>query len=135
MAAPKGHPKYGGRKKGTPNKSSVPAEAMAKELGIDPFKILLLFANGDWEALGYEGKKRIVGYSNKGDAIEDYTISPDLRAKAASDASQYILPKRKAIEHSGPDGESLNLGVTIYEAVWGNTAEPTDGNANPNEET
>src|SRR5271169_1316922 len=124
MAA-KGQPKSGGRKKGTVNKTSVPAEAMSKELGIDPFKILLLFANGDWKALGYDSQVRIVGYSNKGDAIYDYTISPELRARAAGDASPYILPKRKAIEHTSPDG--LELKHIVYETSW-READDSKGN-------
>lgn len=33
MAAPKGHPRYGGRKKGTPNKATVDVKAAAREYG------------------------------------------------------------------------------------------------------
>lgn len=47
MALPKGHPKYGGRKKGTPNKRTL-AEAACERAGIDPFDLLVKHAtNGD----------------------------------------------------------------------------------------
>ena len=37
--APKGHPKWGGRKKGTPNERTK-AEAACERAGIDPFDLL-----------------------------------------------------------------------------------------------
>lgn len=47
MAAPKGHPRYGGRKKGTPNKRTRAEEACHKA-GICPFELLTQHAiNGD----------------------------------------------------------------------------------------
>lgn len=98
MAVPKGT-RIGGRGKGTPNKDTQTLQEKAKELGCDPFVVLMHFAKGDYEALGYRE------YETKtfkdGSTCEMLTISPELRQKSASDAAQYLYPKRKAIEHSG----------------------------------
>lgn len=71
-----------GRRKGSPNKKTLALMEKAQALGIDPFEILLLFAKGDCVALGYPPG----------------SIDPVSRLKAASDACQYLYPKRKAIQ-------------------------------------
>jgi hypothetical protein len=69
-------------------------------LGVDPFEILLLFAKGDWKGLGYKSET-VVKYSH-GNPYKTDVITADHRLKAASEASQYLHPKRKAIErHDG----------------------------------
>ena len=85
-----------GRKKGTPNKKKSELEKKAHDLGVDPFKILLLFAKGDWEALNYPGETtRTV---TKFGMVEKLNISVEVRMKAAAEACQYINPKLKSIE-------------------------------------
>lgn len=122
--------KYGGRTKGTPNKSTLPLKQKAEELGIDPFKILLLFAEGDWQALGYK-EEQFISSANDNGTYYKYTIDPSVRKTAAKEACEFIFPKLKAIEHTGKDGESLApQTVVVYSSQWGGTAEPTDGNAN-----
>lgn len=96
MPAPKGHARYGGRKKGQPNKDRFNLAERAKELGVDPFEILLRFAAGDWKSLGYAFAED--PQSGK------HTIDPSVRSKAASEACQYLYPKKKSIEHSGEIG-------------------------------
>jgi hypothetical protein len=93
-------PKFGGRAKGTPNKTSLPLKELAEKLNCNPFEILLRFAMGDAKGLGYAIDT--VGQTTpKGEIIEKPLISPEMRIKAASEAAQYLYPKRKAIEHSG----------------------------------
>lgn len=104
MGLKPGHPKYGGRKKGVPNKRSELVADKAAALGIDPFEILLLFSRGDWKSLGYDSEKDVVGVSKFGEPIVKRVISPELRAGMAADACQYLHPKRKAIELTGADG-------------------------------
>lgn len=70
--------KTGGRRKGSLNKDSIPAEQLASELGVDPFEVLLRFAKGDWEGLG----------------LRIHDITPSMRKDAASDATQYLRAKR-----------------------------------------
>lgn len=124
MAASKGHPKWGGRKKGTPNADSLPLHEKAKELGIDPFAVLLLFAAGDWKKLGYAGEMYIPSESS-GDTSSStsikFTIDPSVRAKAANEACQYLFPKKKAIEHSGEIGLPEHV---IAAASWVASATP-----------
>lgn len=93
----KGLPKTGGRKKGCPNKKTQELRECAERLGVNPFEVLLLFAEGNWKALGYNRS----------------VIAPPVRARAAAEACQYLHPKRKAIEHSGeiksPESELSDL--------------------------
>ena len=107
---PKGR-KFGGRKKGTPNKSIDPLKERAEKLKIDPFEILLLFANGDWESLGYPAAT----FVKEGSTFvnEELYIKPETRARAAAEACQYLHPKLKAIEHTGKDGSDLPSSQTL----------------------
>jgi hypothetical protein len=103
-----GHKIKGGRPKGSKNKDIIPLEAKAQELQVDPFEILLLFAQGNWQKLGYDGVKAVNG---------EYTINPSVRAKAASEACQYLYCKRKAIEHDvGPNAQELIDKCTLVKA-------------------
>lgn len=113
MAYPKGkkRPEGAGRKKGTPNKSSLKAELIAEELGVDPFKILLLIAAGDYKALGFKNKFRVTSITQYGETREP-TVPMAARAKAAADATKHLLPTLKALEHSGPGGENLVKSLT-----------------------
>jgi hypothetical protein len=106
-----------GRKKGQPNKNTLDVMQKCKELGVDPLEIMLRFAAGDWKGLGYKEEKRVVGIGPKGLLIEDYVIDAGLRQKSAKDVSEYLYAKRKAVEHSGEDGEPLKK-VVVYETVW-----------------
>lgn len=69
-----------GRQKGTPNKATKTLEDKAESLGIDPFEMLLLFAEGNCEKLKCND------------------ISADLRFKALKEVCSYLYPKRKSIE-------------------------------------
>jgi hypothetical protein len=106
-----------GRKKGTPNKLTQDLMSKCEELGVDPFEVLLHFAKGDWKTLGYDTETRLVSASEFGE-ITEYTITPELRAKAAKDACEYLFPKRKAVEHSG----SIDTGLqSMIESLEGKT--------------
>lgn len=82
---------------GTANRQVEDLRRRAKELGIDPWDILLYFAQGDYKALGYQSPY-VTKYTNTGKEYEDLLISPELRQKSAADAAQYIHAKRKAVE-------------------------------------
>jgi hypothetical protein len=87
------------RTKGTPNKKTQTLFDLAKKLKVDPFEILLRFASEDWKGLGYENRTT-TKFTNAGIEFEEYIIEPRMRLKAAAEACQYLLPKRKAIEQS-----------------------------------
>lgn len=118
MAA-KGQAKSGGRKKGTPNKSSIPLQSLAEELKVNPFEILLRFASGDWKSLGYEEEKKI-SYTNAGIEFEEYMITPELRVTAAKAACEYLHPKRKAIEIDEKSSNKLPKVVVLWADEDGN---------------
>lgn len=86
MAAPKGHKRYGGRIKGTPNKSTQDLLKICEEEGIEPFRAMLRqLAELD------EPKDRF-------DALEK--------------VCQYLYPKRKALELGG-DAENAGIRIVI----------------------
>lgn len=96
-------PGQGGRPRGAFNASTRRAKELSEKLGIDPIHILLLFAAGDWESLGYNGKYETKGYTKQGQEIMGLTIEPTVRCKAAAEVAQYIAPKLKAIEYTLPN--------------------------------
>ena len=101
----------GGRKKNTPNKRTQTLIERAEKLGIDPFEILLHFAEGDWEALGYKSETKLIS-AGMGQTLYVDTIAVEDRIQAAKEVCQYLYPKRKAIEHTGKDGEDLFESLT-----------------------
>lgn len=99
----------GGRAKGTPNKRTQDLLQKTEELGVDPFEILLHFAAGNWEELGYDSPTRQI-VAQGGEVIDIDTIPPELRQKAAHDACPYLFPKRKAVDMSfGEDQGSITV--------------------------
>lgn len=89
--------KYGGRKKGTPNKKTFDAKLIADKMGIDPFECLMHFVTGNAKALNMEETtEKVIGNT----MIEVLTITPEMRLQATKEACSYLYPKRKAIEGS-----------------------------------
>jgi len=37
----------------------------------------------------------------------------DLRCRLYTDLAQYVHPRRKAVEHSGPDGDAMQHSITV----------------------
>jgi len=105
-----------GRKKGTPNKRTLEAIELSERLDCNPLEILLLFAKGDWKALGYS-EKTVTKFYGETMVIED-VIQPELRQKSAKDACEYIYAKRKAIDVVS-NGETLSAPIL-------NIVPPTD---------
>lgn len=115
----------GGRPKGSRNQKSLDAEALAREMGVDPLAIMLHFANGDWKALGYKSGRVRTGSDARGVPIYRPLISLALRMEAARSATPYVRPARKAVDASGDSDEKLKVNV-VYETEWGSGAEPSD---------
>jgi hypothetical protein len=86
MARPKGLPKTGGRRRGTPNKTSQALIDKLEALGCDPI----------------EGLAKIA---------LDPTITAELKVRCFLELAQYIYPKRKAVDVS--TGEDRNIEVSI----------------------
>jgi hypothetical protein len=90
--------KFAGRVKGTPNKRSLDAIEMLGERK-HPFEFLIEVMNNDWKALGYDSNIRIK--AGPEGIIEEDSVPINLRVQAGKEAIQYLMPKRKAIEHTG----------------------------------
>lgn len=107
-----GGQKTGGRVAGTANKKTIEVQEIAKNLGVNPFEILLYFAKGDWKKLGY-ASNTTTRYSVAGEPYEEDIISPELRSSSASKACEYLYPKRKAIEQTISDSTITSITRTI----------------------
>lgn len=89
---PKGLPKSGGRKAGTPNKIKASADELMNDFGFDPLKGMMSIA-------------------------ADLDVDIAIRARMFSELSQYVYAKRRAIEHSGPGGGPIHHAVDPLEAI------------------
>jgi hypothetical protein len=79
--------KTGGRAAGTINKKNQEIQDLAKELGCNPAKILMLIAMGKTEEL---------------DCTESF-IDLDKRKEAAKELMPYLYGKRKPVDSNGDD--------------------------------
>ncbi len=93
MGFQKGNTIGKGRPKGTKNKRTLQVELLADKFQ-DPFELLMLFATGDWKALGYDSEIYIKEDAT-GSTTMGYTISPEMRLSATKEACQYLYSKRK----------------------------------------
>ena len=104
--------KIGGRSKGTPNKKTQALMDKAEELGVNPFEVVLLYAKRDWAALGFESAT-VTRCAKGGETFEEDRITAKMQLDAASEACQYLYPKRKAIEHSTDEQSPLEMRVAL----------------------
>lgn len=107
----KRHPNTG-RKRGGRNKLSERCQEIAEELGVDPFEVLLRFAAGDEEGLGY-GDGHMM--HDKFGKIVLVKITPYERIQAAKEACPYLYPKLSSVSISDVDGKSIS--DTLAEVV------------------
>ena len=100
------------RTKGALGKNVWPLRDKALELGVDPFEVLLLFAKGDWEKLGYRSatKQMMVGDS----VVTVDTIETSLRLKAAAESCKYLYPQLRSTDLT-TGGESINTFKDLVE--------------------
>lgn len=113
MPRPKGHEKSGGRVKGTLTQKRKELYEIADEMGVDPFEVLLQFAKGDWQGLGYQSETYLI--PSQSGAIEKRIIEPELRFAAAKELAKYLRPQLKAIEHSVDSENPLEPKVELTE--------------------
>lgn len=88
MAKAKGAPKSGGRAKGTPNKKTADLMAICAKHNVEPFEAMIIAATE--------------------------LTDPEKRVNAWEKVSQYLYPKRKALELD-IDPESAGFRVVIEE--------------------
>lgn len=81
--------RYGGRAKGTPNKKTQTLQEMCAAHNYDPIQAMI-------------------------DIARDENADPAMRMMAHKEVAQYVYPKRKALEHSGPEGEQINVVIKDY---------------------
>jgi hypothetical protein len=80
--------KTGGRKAGTPNKKTQELQSLLLNLGCDPIEGMAMLAM-------------------------DTNNSPELRGRMYAELAQYVAPKRKAVEHSHADKQSIIFNLSM----------------------
>lgn len=92
MARPKGSPKLGGRKKGTPNKASIKRAEEIAASGLTPLDYMLQI-------------------------MRDERQSDQARLEAARAAAPYVHPKLANIVHSGKEDGAPIVHKVAFEVV------------------
>lgn len=106
--------KSGGRTKGTPNKDPLQLEERAKALGVDVFEVMVHFTSGNYEKLGYINETYIRESHDGKSTTLGYTITPEMRMKAATELMKYIYPQKKALELSTDPVKGFKIIVEDY---------------------
>jgi len=102
-----------GRPKGSKSKYETDVQYLAAKLDINPLEIVMLFAKGDWKALGYEADRYEIETAS-GNVKQVFVITPNMRLEAAKEASKYLFSQKKAVEISSPEGEGFKIIVEDY---------------------
>lgn len=103
-----------GRQKGTKNKRTLfkkTTEEILRRERVHPILALARFVKDKDPATG-EDYSELVFVKNKDEENGGHYertpgFSQEVRLTAARDLAQYVAPKRKAVEHSGPGGSPL----------------------------
>ena len=80
--------KTGGRTRGTPNKKTLEIQDRLCSIGCDPIQ-------------------------GMADLAMDANNSPELRGRMYAELAQYVAPKRKAVEHSHADEQSIIFNLSM----------------------
>ena len=121
MAGKGGRNPGAGRKKGVPNKRTLEVRATCERLKCDPFELFARITNGELECSvcfgkgktyyrGDDGLPKLRGCQSCWGTLRE-KISPGDRLRAATELAQYVLPKLRAIEHTGKDGGPILLSL------------------------
>ena len=84
-----------GRKKGTPNKKTVELMQVLEKHNFDPAEALIFC---------YREAQKIFEFRKKRNNLAGALVALDRMETCASELSQYVYPKKKAVEHSGEVG-------------------------------
>lgn len=84
MPRPKGLPKTGGRRSGTPNKRQHELTVKLEQLGCDPIEGLAQMAM-------------------------DPQTAPELKVRCYAELAQYVHAKRKAVDHTTEGTQQINV--------------------------
>jgi len=117
----------GGRKRGVPNRQTRELRALLEANGVDLEKDHpVLFLTRVY--IGSFTMPVIVTETTEDgpqQVVRDLPATPELRVKCAAEVANYLEPKRKAIEHTGADGEPLP--ATPVMILFGPEKEGGDG--------
>lgn len=92
-----------GRPKGSKNKHTFQVEEIARRFDKEPFEILMMVANGDWEGLGFKAETRTV-FTPQGIEMEEDNVPLRERTAAAKEAAKYLYSAKQAVQVTAPEG-------------------------------
>jgi hypothetical protein len=104
MAGRKPGVKFGGRKKGTPNKHKKEHRESLREfcarIGVDPHRYMA--------ELIADTSEIVYGVDAQGLPIVGPAVKVELKLNAAKELAQYLEPKLKSVEHGGGLESTVN---------------------------
>jgi hypothetical protein len=98
-----------GRPRGSRNRDTTFVQERLQELQCEPLEVLVAIANGDSNRLG-----------------TTETIGASLRLKAATELASFIFPKRRSIEATVEQGNSL---LEVLQGIAETSAQGDEGEA------
>jgi hypothetical protein len=109
MAAPKGHPQWGGRKKGTLNKSTVEIGALAREYGPEAIKKLALIMRKYTGAVAVAAARELLdrGYGKATEHIRNEFVFENMTEADLIAIVELNLPKYQGLTVDGTIKESV----------------------------
>jgi len=116
--APSGHPRYGGRRKGSLNKKTVEIKQLASQMGVDPVAYLCTIVGCDGAlqipVVEPETGKNVIDADGK-PVLRWIAITTRQKLDACKELMPYIRPKLAATQLTGKDGgpiETATLDIT-----------------------
>lgn len=134
MPAPAGHPRYGGRAKGTPNKRTQEFEAALRSAGYrgdqtedhpGMFLWLVMTARKQFPQRVPVSKTNPDGSVEHGYFKVMEPAPLDVRLNCARELTPYLLPRLKNVEVTGADGEPITYQLLDGRTVGLGTAPAT----------
>lgn len=113
---PTGHPRFGGRQKGTLNKRTKFAQDLAAELKVDPVRFMLMLLNSDTVEVPVL-KNPLTGEVEVGPdgkpLMRQINVPLDLRLDAAKAVAPYVHPRLQATQITGQGDGPVQLDVDV----------------------
>lgn len=120
--------RYGGRKTGTPNRSTFYKRHIfdvCKKMGLDPIESLVRFVMNLDPATGEPYSHQVLVGKGENASVETIVgYDPAIRLGAAKELASFVAPKRKAVEHS--DGTKKR---TVFQVITEDQAQAEEAQA------
>lgn len=114
----KGHPRFGGRKKGSVNKRTKHARDLAAEMGADPIEFLLRIMTSESieVAMVDEKGKTVLDFNGKPVLVHE-AIPLAMKIDAAKNVAPYVRPKLQSTQITGAEDGPVQVQLPTAEIL------------------